>query len=54
MAIDLRNLGSKLAKYREQLKESVVDVASSTGIDAARLISIEAGLAEPTGDEVLI
>lgn len=54
MAIDLRTLGSKLAKYRGQLKESVVEVASSTGIDAARLVAIEAGQAEPTGDEVLI
>ncbi|WP_454669200.1 ImmA/IrrE family metallo-endopeptidase [Achromobacter kerstersii] len=54
MPIDLRTLGSKLAKYRGQLKESIVEVASSTGIDAARLSAIEAGQAEPTGDEVLI
>lgn len=54
MAIDLRTLGSKLAKYRGQLQESIVEVASSTGIDAARLTFIEAGQAEPTGDEVLI
>jgi transcriptional regulator with XRE-family HTH domain len=54
MAIDLRTLGSKLAKYREQLKESIVEAASSTGIDAARLAAVEAGQAEPTGDEVLI
>lgn len=54
MAINLQTLGSKLAKYRGQLKESVNEVASSTGIDAARLISIEAGQVEPTGDEVLI
>ncbi len=54
MAIDLQILGSKLSKYRGQLKESIADVASSTGIDAARLISIEAGQSEPTGDEVLI
>ncbi len=54
MAIDLQTLGSKLAKYRGQLKESIIEVASSTGIDAARLTGIEAGKAEPTGDEVLI
>ena len=54
MAIDLRLLGSKLAKYREQLQESFVDVANSTGIDADRLAQIENGQAEPTGDEVLI
>lgn len=54
MAIDLRILGSKLAKYREQLQESIVEAAASTGIDAARLAAVEAGQAEPTGDEVLI
>lgn len=54
MAIDLQTLGNKLAKYRGQLKESIVEVATSTGIDAARLTAIEAGQAEPTGDEVLI
>ncbi len=54
MAIDLRLLGGKLAKYREQLQESFVDVANSTGIDAARLVQIENGQVEPTGDEVLI
>jgi Zn-dependent peptidase ImmA (M78 family) len=54
MAIDLFSLGSKLVKYREQLKESVIEVAFSTGIDAVRLTSIEAGQTEPTGDEVLI
>ncbi len=54
MAIDLRTLGSKLAKYRGQLADSVVEVASATGIDVARLAAIEAGQQEPTGDEVLI
>ena len=41
MAIDLRLLGNKLAKYRGQLQESLHDVATSTGIDAARLAQIE-------------
>ncbi|HEY9100114.1 MAG TPA: XRE family transcriptional regulator [Thiobacillus sp.] len=54
MAIDLRTLGAKLAKYRGQLKESFVEVAASTGIDATRLAAIESGQIEPTGDEVLI
>lgn len=54
MAIDLRTLGSKLAKYREQLKESIAEAASSTGIETARLKAIEAGEVQPTGDEVLI
>jgi len=54
MAIDLRTLGSKLSKYRGQLKESIDECASATGIDVDRLTSIEAGQAEPSGDEVLI
>lgn len=54
MAIDLLLLGSKLAKYREQLQESVFDVADATGINADRLEQIEGGQMEPTGDEVLI
>jgi Zn-dependent peptidase ImmA (M78 family) len=54
MAIDLTLLGSKLAKYRGQLTESVAEVAGATGIDAPRLTLIEAGKAEPTGDEILI
>lgn len=33
---------------------SLGDVASSTGIDSVRLESLEKGLVEPTGDEVLI
>jgi len=54
MAIDLHLLGSKLAKYREQLQESLLDVAGSTGIGSTRLAQIEGGQTEPTGDEVLI
>jgi Zn-dependent peptidase ImmA (M78 family)/transcriptional regulator with XRE-family HTH domain len=54
MGIDLRTLGSKLSKYREQLTESIEEVASATGIDPVRLSAIEAGTLEPTGDEILI
>ena len=54
MAIDLHLLGSKLAKYRRQLKESLLDVEGSTGIESTRLARIEGGQTEPTGDEVLI
>lgn len=54
MAIDRQTLGSKLSKYRGQLKESIVECASATGIDVDRLTSIEAGQVEPSGDEVLI
>lgn len=54
MTINLQALSSKLVKYRGQLKESITEVAASTGIDVVRLTSIEAGQVEPTGDEVLI
>jgi Zn-dependent peptidase ImmA (M78 family)/transcriptional regulator with XRE-family HTH domain len=54
MAIHLKTLGLKLAKYREQLDETVAAAGMATGIDPARLGQIEAGLSEPTGDEVLI
>lgn len=54
MSIDLRTLGSKLVKYRAQLTETTLEVATATGIAEARLISIESGQIEPTGDEVLI
>lgn len=54
MAIHLKTLGLKLAKYREQLDETIEAAATATGIDPVRLGQIEAGLSEPTGDEVLI
>lgn len=54
MAIDLKTLGSKLSKYRGKFKESIIEVASATGSDAARLRNIEASQVEPTGDDALI
>ena len=54
MEIDLKSLGVKVAKYRNQLDESVEEVATATGIEYPRLIAIENGKQEPTGDEVLI
>ncbi len=54
MGINLTTLGSKLSKYRGQLTESIEEVASATGINSARLSAIEAGVLEPTGDEILI
>jgi Zn-dependent peptidase ImmA (M78 family) len=54
MAINLEALGSKLAKYRDQLTETLEEVAAATGIEVDRLRLIEQGSQEPTGDEVLI
>jgi len=54
MAINLVALGAKLRKYRDQLQETIAEVAEVTGISGERLTQMEAGQVEPTGDEVLI
>lgn len=54
MAINIAVLGDKLKKYRDQLQETVAEVAEVTGIPEERLTDMEAGRLEPTGDEVLI
>ena len=54
MEIDLKSLGVKVAKYRVQLDESIEELSTATGIAQSRLIAIENGIQEPTGDEVLI
>jgi Zn-dependent peptidase ImmA (M78 family)/transcriptional regulator with XRE-family HTH domain len=54
MAINLETLGVKLARYRAQLKESVDDVSKGTGISVEHINSFEAGIAAPSGDEILI
>jgi Zn-dependent peptidase ImmA (M78 family) len=52
--MNLQALGAKLSRYRDQLTESLDEVAVATGIDADRLRLIEAGQIEPSGDEILI
>lgn len=52
--MNLQSLGVKLSRYRDQLTETVDEVATATGIDAGRLRLIEAGQLEPSGDEILI
>src|SRR5229473_3314033 len=54
MAIDLQELGYKLRRYRDQLKESLEDVSRGTGIPSDRLAGIEEGSIRPSGDELLI
>jgi Zn-dependent peptidase ImmA (M78 family) len=54
MPLDLKSLSSKLTKYRAQLEETIAEVANATGIDSARLLALEAGQGDPTGDEILI
>lgn len=47
-------LGNKLEKYRNQFNVSFNDLADATGIITDRLVAIESGQKEPTGDEILI
>jgi Zn-dependent peptidase ImmA (M78 family)/transcriptional regulator with XRE-family HTH domain len=52
--MNLQALGDKLQRYRIQLQRTVDEVAAFTAINVERLIGIEKGALEPTGDEVLI
>lgn len=54
MAQDLKLLGSKLKKYREQFQSTLEEVANNTGIQAGKLTAFESGISQPTGDEILI
>ncbi|WP_209020034.1 XRE family transcriptional regulator [Allopusillimonas soli] len=54
MTINLQTLGTKLSKYRSQVTQTVEEVAKATGIESSRVRSIESGVQEPTGDEILI
>ncbi len=54
MLIDLKLLGSKVQRYREQFEATTSEVSGQTGISEKRLVGIEAGRDEPTGDEILI
>lgn len=54
MSLNLAILGSKVAAYRQQLSDTVDEVAVATGVPGARITAIEAGVLEPTGDEILI
>lgn len=55
MAIDLVALGAKCRRLRNEILAMTPEVAATrTGIDAKRLLGIEEGTIEPTGDEVLI
>lgn len=53
-SMNLQTLGLKLLRYRDQLTQTVDEVAIGTGIGTDRLRLIEAGQVEPSGDEILI
>lgn len=54
MSFDLKSLGNKLKKYREQLGLTIDELSSNTGIPPQKLSDFEEGKKEPTGDEILI
>ncbi len=54
MALNLKLVGNKIRKYREQFQLSITEVSGATGINGENLESYEAGRREPTGDEILI
>lgn len=54
MSFDLQLFAKKLKACREELLLSDDDVAKATGLPIQRLAQLEAGQAEPTGDEILI
>lgn len=54
MALDIKQFGAKLVRYREQLQLRVSEIAVFTGIEELRLAGLEEGSLVPTGDEVLI
>lgn len=54
MAVDLSLLGDKLRRYREQFALAFGEVAAATGIDAESIREFEAGLRQPSGDQILI
>ncbi len=54
MPFDLKILGDKLTRYREQFQMTLNEVATGTGIEVESLLLYEKGLNEPTGDEILI
>ncbi|KYC48915.1 MAG: hypothetical protein AMQ22_01797 [Candidatus Methanofastidiosum methylothiophilum] len=54
MALDLKTFSNKLVRYRNQFSISLDDVSISTGIQKDRLVQLENGIVEPSGDEILI
>lgn len=54
MVINLRVVASRLKRIRETLAYSTGDVGQATGIDENRLLLVETGSEQPSGDEILI
>ncbi len=54
MSFDLKSLGIKLKRCREQLQLTLKEVEEGTGILMSIVDSYEKGIVEPSGDEILI
>ncbi|MDR0301458.1 MAG: XRE family transcriptional regulator [Treponema sp.] len=54
MALDLNFLSTKLKKYRENFLMTQEELSEKSGIAIDKLNSFEAGVLEPSGDEILI
>lgn len=54
MAIDKILIGNKLKRCRVNLQKDIEEIEILTGINKDRIKSLENGLIEPTGDEILI
>jgi Zn-dependent peptidase ImmA (M78 family) len=54
MSLDLKSLGTKLKRCREQLQLSLEEVKNGTGITISKIENYEKGENEPSGDEILI
>jgi Zn-dependent peptidase ImmA (M78 family)/transcriptional regulator with XRE-family HTH domain len=54
MSLDLAILASKLSRYRNQFKATILEVAGRTGIPVDVVLAYEQGSREPTGDHILI
>ncbi len=54
MAVDLKLLGEKLARYRSQLEVTMEEISVATGIPIDLLGDFEAARVAPTGDQLLI
>lgn len=52
--MDLKLLGDKIRRIREQIGYSHEEVEAATGISNASLHAFESGSKEPTGDEILV
>jgi Zn-dependent peptidase ImmA (M78 family)/transcriptional regulator with XRE-family HTH domain len=52
--INLKSLGNKLQRYRNQLEYTLLEISNLTGISEKRLSDLENGNVRPSGDELLI